>query len=67
MERDEAISTLQAYAFIVDRGTLDRFDIHRLVRLATLNWVQAQGETIFEDAGWDAGNASADRPMGLSR
>ncbi|KAK8092124.1 uncharacterized protein PG998_015137 [Apiospora kogelbergensis] len=43
MERDEAISTLQAYAFIVDRGTPDRFDIHRLVRLATRNWVQAKG------------------------
>ncbi|KAK8002369.1 response regulator [Apiospora arundinis] len=44
MEKDEAISTLQAYAFIVDRSTPDRFDIHRLVRLATRNWVQAQGE-----------------------
>ncbi|KAK7991512.1 hypothetical protein PG988_000306 [Apiospora saccharicola] len=44
MERDEAISTLQAYAFILDRGTPDRFDVHRLVRLAMRNWLQSQGE-----------------------
>ncbi|KAK7959729.1 TPR-like protein [Apiospora aurea] len=44
MDRDEAISTLQAYTFIIDRGTLDRFDIHRLVRLTTRNWVQIQGK-----------------------
>ncbi|KAK8097365.1 kinesin light chain [Apiospora sp. TS-2023a] len=30
MERDESISTLRAYAFILDRGTPDRFDVHRL-------------------------------------
>ncbi|KAK8130828.1 kinesin light chain [Apiospora sp. TS-2023a] len=44
LERDEAISTLRAYAFILDRGTPDRFDIHRLVRLVVRNWVQTWGE-----------------------
>ncbi|KAK7959731.1 uncharacterized protein PG986_004585, partial [Apiospora aurea] len=44
MERGEAISTLEAYAFILDRGTPDRFDVHRLVRLAMRNWLQSQGE-----------------------
>ncbi|KAK8028960.1 hypothetical protein PG991_006016 [Apiospora marii] len=44
LERDEAISTLRAYAFILDRGTPDRFDVHRLVRLVMRNWVQTWGE-----------------------
>ncbi|KAK8127988.1 hypothetical protein PG984_009096 [Apiospora sp. TS-2023a] len=30
MERDEATNTLQAYTFVMNRGTPDRFDIHRL-------------------------------------
>ncbi|KAK8028996.1 hypothetical protein PG991_006052 [Apiospora marii] len=30
IERGEAISTLRAYAFILDRGTPNRFDVHRL-------------------------------------
>lgn len=42
MARDEAISTLQGYAFITHQGTPDRFNVHRLVRLATRSWVQIQ-------------------------
>lgn len=44
MERDEAISTLRAYAFILDRGTPDQFDVHRLVRLTMQDWLRSQGE-----------------------
>lgn len=44
MERDEAISTLKAYAFISNRDTSDRFEIHRLVRLTMRNWLQQQGQ-----------------------
>ncbi|KAH7029852.1 putative kinesin light chain [Microdochium trichocladiopsis] len=44
MERDEALSTLKAYAFIKDRENPDRFDIHRLVRLTMRNWLQSRGE-----------------------
>ncbi|KAK7927856.1 hypothetical protein PG985_004854 [Apiospora marii] len=48
MERDEATSTLQAYTFVMNRGTPYRFDIHRLVRLATRNWVQIQGKQSWQ-------------------
>ncbi|KAK7920679.1 kinesin light chain [Apiospora marii] len=44
IEKNEAISTLRAYAFILDRGTPNRFDVHRLVRLAMRNWVKTHGE-----------------------
>ncbi|KAK8043706.1 kinesin light chain 3 [Apiospora rasikravindrae] len=44
IEQNEAISTLRAYGFILDRGTPNRFDVHRLVRLAMRNWVQTHGE-----------------------
>ncbi|KAK8009151.1 hypothetical protein PG991_011702 [Apiospora marii] len=48
IKRDEAIGTLAAYAFIQQRnvpyGMLDRFDIHRLVRLAMRNWLREKGE-----------------------
>lgn len=40
----EAISILKAYSFIIQRGSLNRFDIHRLVRLAMQNWLQEQGQ-----------------------
>ncbi|KAK1656993.1 hypothetical protein BDP55DRAFT_43077 [Colletotrichum godetiae] len=42
MNADEAISTLIAYAFILQRDTADRFDIHRLVRLVMRNWLREQ-------------------------
>ncbi|KAK1641365.1 kinesin light chain [Colletotrichum phormii] len=44
MNADEAISTLVAYAFILQRDTADRFDIHRLVRLVMRNWLREQGK-----------------------
>ncbi|KAI8622908.1 TPR-like protein [Xylariaceae sp. FL1651] len=40
----KAVSTLQAYTFIVERSTPDVFDVHRLVRLAIKNWLQEKGE-----------------------
>ncbi|KAL0933554.1 uncharacterized protein CTRU02_212517 [Colletotrichum truncatum] len=40
----EAISMLMAYAFIQERDTEGRIDIHRLVRLVMRNWVREKGE-----------------------
>ncbi|KAF2964765.1 hypothetical protein GQX73_g8791 [Xylaria multiplex] len=40
----EAIGSLKAYAFILERGTPDSFDIHRLVRVVMRNWLQEEGE-----------------------
>ncbi|KAI1439328.1 hypothetical protein F5Y02DRAFT_143448, partial [Annulohypoxylon stygium] len=40
----EAIGTLRAYAFIMERNEPDSFDIHRLVRLVMRNWLQTNGE-----------------------
>ncbi|KAK8924419.1 Nephrocystin-3 [Metarhizium anisopliae] len=40
----EAIGTLKAYAFIAERESQDSFDMHRLVRLATRNWLEEKGE-----------------------
>jgi len=39
LEADEAIGTLKAYAFITEREGHDSYDMHRLVRLATQNWI----------------------------
>ncbi|KZL87964.1 kinesin light chain [Colletotrichum incanum] len=44
METDEAIGTLKAYAFILQRGDENRFDIHRLVRLVMRNWLGKQAK-----------------------
>ncbi|KAK8054715.1 hypothetical protein PG994_009782 [Apiospora phragmitis] len=44
VQRDEEISTLRAYVFILDRGTPDRFDVHRLAHLVMRNWVRTQGK-----------------------
>ena len=44
LDRDEAIGTLKAYAFITQRGEQDSFDLHRLVRLAMRNWLDERGE-----------------------
>ncbi|KAK1656895.1 hypothetical protein BDP55DRAFT_596875 [Colletotrichum godetiae] len=55
MNADEAISTLIAYAFILQRDTADRFDIHRLVRLVMRNWLREQGkeeEQVTETIYW---------------
>ncbi|QBZ58570.1 hypothetical protein PoMZ_03525 [Pyricularia oryzae] len=43
-DKVEAVSVLKGYAFILDRGTVDRFDIHRLVHVAMRNWIQTQGD-----------------------
>ena len=40
----EAIGTLKAYAFIIQRKEPDAYDIHRLVRLSMLNWLTEKGE-----------------------
>lgn len=39
----EAIGTLKAYSFIIKRGEGMVFDLHRLVHLATRNWLQKEG------------------------
>ncbi|KAK8009153.1 hypothetical protein PG991_011704 [Apiospora marii] len=48
LERDKAIGTLTAYAFIQQRnaieGVSESFDIHRLVRLVMRNWLREKGE-----------------------
>jgi len=38
----DAIGTLEAYSFISKRVTNEAFDIHRLVHLATTNWLRKQ-------------------------
>lgn len=43
LEADEAIGILKAYAFITNRESSDSFDMHRLVRLATRNWLDEKG------------------------
>ncbi|KAI7911535.1 kinesin light chain [Pyricularia oryzae] len=43
-DKVEAVSVLKGYAFVLDRGTVDRFDIHRLVHVAIRNWIQTQGD-----------------------
>ncbi|KAI1312152.1 hypothetical protein F5Y03DRAFT_391118 [Xylaria venustula] len=40
----EAIGSLSSYAFILERDTPGSFDMHRLVRLATRNWLHEKGE-----------------------
>jgi tetratricopeptide (TPR) repeat protein len=44
LEADEAIGILKAYAFITKRESHDSFDMHRLVRLATRNWLDKEGK-----------------------
>ncbi|KAI1839929.1 hypothetical protein JX266_013863 [Neoarthrinium moseri] len=39
MEKDEAVGILVGYAFITEREEDKSFDMHRLVRLATRNWL----------------------------
>ncbi|KAI6366812.1 hypothetical protein MCOR32_007316 [Pyricularia oryzae] len=43
-DKVEAVSVLKGYAFILDRGTVDRFDIYRFVHVAMRNWIQTQGD-----------------------
>ncbi|KAK8128013.1 hypothetical protein PG984_009121 [Apiospora sp. TS-2023a] len=40
MKKVEAIGVLKGYSFIHERATSKAFEIHRLVRLAMLNWVR---------------------------
>ncbi|SCO92473.1 uncharacterized protein FRV6_16601 [Fusarium oxysporum] len=44
IDADEAMGTLEAYAFITQRDGSRSFDIHRLVRLAVRNWLMEKGE-----------------------
>lgn len=44
LDADEAIGILKAYAFITNRESHDSFDMHRLVRLATRNWLDGKGK-----------------------
>ncbi|KFA68627.1 hypothetical protein S40285_09472, partial [Stachybotrys chlorohalonatus IBT 40285] len=46
MAADKAISTLVGYSFISRGKAPDRYDIHRLVRLITRNWLDEQGEEV---------------------
>lgn len=38
----EAVGTLKAYAFIAERRGQDSYDIHRLVQIATRNWLKME-------------------------
>jgi tetratricopeptide (TPR) repeat protein len=38
----EAIGTLSAYSFVMQRGEAMAYDLHRLVHLATRNWLQKE-------------------------
>ncbi|KAL1972818.1 hypothetical protein VTN31DRAFT_6360 [Thermomyces dupontii] len=44
IDMEDAIGTLIAYAFITKREEPGTYDIHRLVRLAMLNWLEQEGE-----------------------
>lgn len=44
LDVEDAIGTLKAYAFITEREEPDAYDIHQLVRLATINWLRQEGE-----------------------
>lgn len=44
LEADDAIGTLKGYAFITEREVSNMYDVHRLVRLAMMNWLDKQGE-----------------------
>ncbi|KAL1993077.1 hypothetical protein VTN49DRAFT_3834 [Thermomyces lanuginosus] len=44
LEAEDAIGTLKAYVFITEGEAPDKYDIHRLVRIAMLNWLDKQGE-----------------------
>ncbi|CAH0058006.1 unnamed protein product [Clonostachys solani] len=39
LDMEEAIGTLKAYTFIVERASGDSYDMHRLVGLAMRNWI----------------------------
>ncbi|KAH8660124.1 hypothetical protein BX600DRAFT_522911 [Xylariales sp. PMI_506] len=39
-KENQAIGILEGYAFIIMRGRRESFDMHRLVRLATRNWLR---------------------------
>jgi len=40
----EAVGTLKAYAFITDGKGQDSYNIHRLVQIATRNWLKKEGD-----------------------
>ncbi|KAB5557932.1 hypothetical protein GE09DRAFT_93575 [Coniochaeta sp. 2T2.1] len=44
-EKESAIGTLSAYAFLVRRDDDDVYDMHRLVQLATRIWIREQERT----------------------
>ncbi len=39
LEQEKAIGTLTAYSFVTRRTAEEAFDVHRLVYLATRNWL----------------------------
>ena len=41
---EEALGVLKAYAFISEREECSTYDMHRLVQLATLNWLTKKGD-----------------------
>ena len=45
---EDAIGTLCAYSFLVKRDDEDRYDIHRLVHLATRVWISQHGDIADE-------------------
>ncbi|KFZ24198.1 hypothetical protein V502_01323, partial [Pseudogymnoascus sp. VKM F-4520 (FW-2644)] len=50
LKQEDAIGTLTAYSFVTRRITEDAFDVHRLVHLATRNWLEeTNGLSIWAD------------------
>ncbi|KAI9152209.1 U1 snRNP-associated protein [Paramyrothecium foliicola] len=43
LDAEEAIGTLLSYSFIVQRDSMEAFDMHRLVRLVMHSWLHEQG------------------------
>ncbi|TLD08495.1 uncharacterized protein PgNI_07318 [Pyricularia grisea] len=43
-DKVETVNILKRYTFVLDRGTVNRFDIYRLVHIAIRNWIQTQGD-----------------------
>jgi hypothetical protein len=44
LKQEDAIGTLTAYSFVTRRIKEDAFDVHRLVHLATRNWLEEKNE-----------------------
>ncbi|RPA80558.1 hypothetical protein BJ508DRAFT_239903 [Ascobolus immersus RN42] len=51
LKQEKALATLTGYSFLIERGNGD-FDMHRLVHLATVNWLQVSMESAADFLKW---------------